>query len=61
MLLNFNFIKIYVIQKTIVLIKNHLNNLKDSIFECIIDFHFFKKKYEFFSQHKKYFYTEERN
>ena len=37
-LLNFNFIMIYTINKILVLIKNHLNYLKDNIFEC-----FFKK------------------
>ena len=53
-LLNFNFVMIYVIHKMLVLLKKHLNYLKDSIFEC-----FFKKnnrlsfflKYIFFSQH----------
>ena len=55
MLLNFNFIKIYVIQKTIVLIKNHLNYLKDSIFECIIDFYFLKKNMNFFHNIKNIF------
>ena len=33
-LLNFNFGMIYVIHKLLVLLKNHLNYLKDSIFEC---------------------------
>ena len=37
-LLNFSFIMIYTIHKILVLIKNHLNYLKDNIFEC-----FFKK------------------
>ena len=37
-LLNFNFVMIYIIHKILVLIKNHLNYLKDDIFEC-----FFKK------------------
>ena len=37
-LLNFNFAIIYIIHKMLVLLKNHLNNLKDSILEC-----FFKK------------------
>ena len=32
-LLNFNFVMIYIIQKRLVLLKNHLNYLKDSIFE----------------------------
>ena len=38
-LLNFNFAMIYIIHKILVLIKNHLNYLKDNIFE------FFFKKY----------------
>ena len=33
-LLNLNFVMIYVIHKTLVLIKIHLNYLKDNIFEC---------------------------
>ena len=37
-LLNFNFAMIHIIRKILVLIKNHLNYLKDNIFEC-----FFKK------------------
>ena len=37
-LFNVNFVMIYKIQKMLVLLKNHLNYLKDSIFEC-----FFKK------------------
>ena len=37
-LLNFNFAMIYIIHKILVFIKNHLNYLKDNIFEC-----FFKK------------------
>ena len=32
--LNFNFVMIYIIHKMSVLIKNNLNYLKDSIFEC---------------------------
>ena len=38
-LLNFNFAMIYIIHKILILIKNHLNYLKDNIFE------FFFKKY----------------
>ena len=34
--LNFNFVMIYIIHKIIVLLKNHLNYLKDSIFECFL-------------------------
>ena len=37
-LLNFNLVMIYIIHKMLVLLKNHLNYLKDSILEC-----FFKK------------------
>ena len=36
--LNFNFLMIYIIHKILVPIKNHLNYLKDNVFEC-----FFKK------------------
>ena len=35
-LLNLNFVMIYVIHKTLVLIKIHLNYLKDNIFECFL-------------------------
>ena len=41
-LLNFGFIIIYTIRKVLVLI-NHLNYLKDNIFEC-----FFKKYNRFY-------------
>ena len=34
LLLNFNFIMIYIIHKMLVLLKNNLNYLKDRIFEC---------------------------
>ena len=49
---NFNFVMIYIIHK-MLLLKNHLNYLKYSIFECIFKEHdrlslFFKKI--FFSQ-----------
>ena len=37
-LLNFSFVMIYIIHKILALLKNHLNYLKDNIFEC-----FFKK------------------
>ena len=33
-LLNSNFNMIYIIHKMLVLLKNHLNCLKDSIFKC---------------------------
>ena len=39
-LLNFNFAMIYIIHTILILIKNHLNYLKDNIFE------FFFKKYK---------------
>ena len=46
-LLNFNFVMIYIIRKMLVLIKNNLNYLKDSIFKCfsrsITDLIFLKK------------------
>ena len=32
-LLNFTFVMIYIIHKMLILFKNHLNYLKDSIFE----------------------------
>ena len=35
-LLNFNFVMIYLIHKMLVLLKNNLNYLKDSIFECFL-------------------------
>ena len=42
-LLNFNFAMIYIIHKILVLLKNHLNYFRDSIFECFLrnDFYFF--------------------
>ena len=55
LLLNFNFIMIYIIHKVLVLLKNHMNYLKDSISKCfvksIIDFYFFTKRIYFFAQH----------
>ena len=46
-LLNFNFIMIFIIHKISVLLKNHLNYLKDSILKrllrTIIEFYFLKK------------------
>ena len=36
-LLNFSFTMIFLTQKTLVLLKNHLNYLKDSIFECLFN------------------------
>ena len=46
-LLNFNFIMTYIIHNILVLLKNHLNYLKDNIFECLFKNYnrlsFFKK------------------
>ena len=39
-LLSFNLVMIYIIHKMLVLLKNHLNYLKNNIFECIF------KKYD---------------
>ena len=36
LLLNFNFVMIYIIHKILVLLKNHLNDLKDNIFKCFL-------------------------
>ena len=51
-LLNFSFIMIYVIHKILVLTKNNLNYLKDSIFVCFFKEYnrllFFVKKNIFF-------------
>ena len=51
-LLNFNFVIIHIIHKILVLIKNHINYIKDNIFEfflkSIIDFYFLKKNIFFF-------------
>ena len=33
--LNFNFVMIYIINKILILPKNHLNFLKDNIFKCL--------------------------
>ena len=33
-LLNFSFVMIYIIHKMLLLLKNNLNYLKDTIFEC---------------------------
>ena len=53
-LLKFNFAMIYKIHKLLLLLKNHLNYLKDIIFECFFkkyDILFFFKEKIFFSQH----------
>ena len=33
-LLNFSFVMIYIIHKILLLLKNHMNYLKDNIFKC---------------------------
>ena len=46
-LLNFTFVMIYIIHIILVLLKNHLNYLEDSIFEWFFKEHnrlFFKKR-----------------
>ena len=52
-LLNLNFVMIYIIDIMLVLIKNHLNYLKDTNFKCLFKEYnrllFFPKKI-FFSQ-----------
>ena len=46
---------IYIIHKVLVLLKNYMNYLEDSISKCfvksIIDFYFFTKIIYFFAQH----------
>ena len=49
-LLNFNFVIIYIIHKMLVLIKNNVNHLKDSLFEC------FLKEYNGLLFFKKFFF-----
>ena len=51
-LLNFNVVMIYLIHKMSVFLKNHLNFLKDSIFEC-----FFKEYNRLFFSKKLIFFT----
>ena len=50
LLSNFKFVMIYRIHKILVLLKNHLNYLKDNIFEC-----FFKKYNQLLFFQKKIF------
>ena len=54
-LLNFNFAMIYIIHKILVLLKNNLNYLKDSVFEC-----FFKeyKRLLLFKKFLFFFFTK---
>ena len=51
--LNFNCVIIYVIHKMLVLLKNHLNYLKENIFECFFKEYkcFFNEYNTLFSQH----------
>ena len=37
LLLNFNFVMVYIIHEMLVLLKNNLNYLKDSIFKCFFN------------------------
>ena len=50
-LLNFNFAMIYIIHKMLVLIKNHMNCLKDNIFKF-----FFKKYIDIYFSKKLFFF-----
>ena len=51
---SFNFVLIYIIHKMLVLIKNNLNYLKDSIFECFFkESIFFKESNTFNLFHNK--------
>ena len=43
-LLSFKFVMVYIIHKMLVLLKNHLNYIKDSIFECFFKEYFFQQK-----------------
>ena len=47
--LNFSFVMTYIIHKMLVLFKNHLNYLKDNIFECL--FKKYNKLLYFFKKH----------
>ena len=52
LLLNFNFVMIYIIHEMSVLLNSNLNCNKDSIFKCflrsIIDFYFFFKSHNIY-------------
>ena len=52
LLLNFNFVMVYIIHKMLVLLKNNLNYLKDSIF-----YRFFKECNGLVFRKKKTFFT----
>ena len=50
--LDFSFVIIYRIPKTLVMLRNHLNYLKDIIFKCFLNFYLFLAFFFFFfSQH----------
>ena len=36
-LFNINFVMIYIIHKMLVLLKHHMNHLKDNIFKCFLN------------------------
>ena len=65
MLLNFNLVIIYNINKMLLLLKSNLNYLKDNLFECflrgIIDFYIFKKKFFFITYNHGKFSLKEEN
>ena len=53
-LLNFNFVMVYIIHEVLILLKNHLNYLEDSVFKCFFkDYNklFFFLKKNVFSKH----------
>ena len=52
-LLNFDFAGIYIIHKTLIMIKNHLNYLKDNILEL-----FFKKYNRLLFLKKQFFFQK---
>ena len=55
-LLNFNFAVIYIIHEILVLLKNHLNCLKDNTFEC-----FFKQYNRPILKRKKFMTYNDKN
>ena len=52
-LLNFDFARIYIIHKILIMIKNHLNYLKDNILEL-----FFKKYNRLLFLKKQFFFQK---
>ena len=53
LLKDFNFVIIHIFRKTLVLLINHLNYLKDNIFEC-----FFKKYDRLLFSNKNIFFSK---